>query len=265
MVKEETGSLEALPPLDAHAHLGPARTTGELASSGAVLAMTLSLDEAARVACRHEPLITWGVGCHPRKRKAQEAFSAERLGELAERAAIVGEIGLDTGPWVSLDLQLRTFRQALAVAAELGRPVSIHSYRATGLVLEELRRRPVPVPILHWWTGTAAETSEAVALGCYFSIQSAVARHSKFRTRVPPERILIESDHGYHDPPAAIPCRVEWVEHLVAQQYKLSVEDVRRLVWRNLATMVHQTGTWRLLPGPLAAVLAEVIPGIGRT
>ena len=250
--------METLPSLDAHAHLDPARSADELAGSGAVLAMTLSLDEAALVVGRCEPHVAWGVGCHPRKPRAQESFNPGRFRELAERAALVGEIGLDTGARVPLEVQLRTFRQALEVVADLPRLVSIHSYRATGLVIEELGRRPVAVPVLHWWTGSAQETQEAVALGCYFSIHSAVARHSKFRTRVPPERVLVESDHSYADPPAAIPCRVEWVEYLVAQQLGLDVQDVRRLAWRNLATIVRQTGTLGLLPEPLAALLAEV-------
>jgi TatD DNase family protein len=85
-----------------------------------------------------------------------------------------------------------------------------------------------------------------------------VARHSKFRTCVPLERILVESDHGYHDPSAAIPYRIEWVEYLVAQQYKLEVEEVRRLVWRNLAIIVRKTGTQDLIPKSIAAVLAEL-------
>lgn len=37
----------AVPSLDAHAHFAPARTAGELRDAGAVLAMTLSLEEAA--------------------------------------------------------------------------------------------------------------------------------------------------------------------------------------------------------------------------
>jgi TatD DNase family protein len=61
--------METLPPLDAHAHLDPDRISSELAGTGAVLAMTLSLDEAALVVDRYEPHITWGVGCHPRKLK----------------------------------------------------------------------------------------------------------------------------------------------------------------------------------------------------
>jgi hypothetical protein len=70
--------------------------------------------------------------------------------------------------------------------------------------------------------------------------------------------VLIESDHGYNDPPAAIPCRVEWVEYLVAQQLRLGVKDVRRLAWQNLGTIIYKTGTLRLLPEPLAAIIAGV-------
>jgi TatD DNase family protein len=222
--------------------------------------MTLSLEEAALAIDRHDPQIVWGVGCHPRRLRAQESFDAERFGDLAERTAVVGEIGLDVGSHYShapLETQLQTFREALKVVSDLPRIVSIHSYRATGLVIRELRQKPIAVPILHWWTGTVEETKEAVALGCYFSVHSAVARHSKFRTAVPPERILIESDHGYADPPAAIPCRIEWVEHLVAQQLSLSRRDVRRLAWQNLATIVQKTNTRKLLPEPLVEKMTD--------
>ena len=122
-------------------------------------------------------------------------------------------------------------------------------------MLEELRRRPIAAPVLHGWTGTAAKTREAVALGCTFSIHSAVARESKFRTAVPPERIRVESDHGWADSPAAIPCRIEWVEHLVAQQLGSSVGEVRRLVWENLARIIRGTGTEHLLAPSLGTLL----------
>jgi len=253
--------MKELPSLDAHAHLHHARTVDELVDSGSVLAMTLSLEEAAFAIGRHDPQIVWGVGCHPRRLGAQESFDAERFEELAERTAVVGEIGLDVGSHYSLappETQLQTFREALEVVSDLPRIVSIHSYRATGLVVRELRRKPIAVPILHWWTGTVEETREAVTLGCYFSVHSAVARHSKFHTVVPPERILIESDHGYADPPAAIPCRIEWVEHLVGQQLGLSRRDVRRLAWQNLARIVQKTNTRELLPELLVERMAHV-------
>jgi TatD DNase family protein len=244
------------PTLDSHAHIALKHTSKDLESSGAVLAMPLSLDEAA-LGIKHKDFnITWGVGCHPRFPKSQKTFDINQFKDLLEKTAIVGEVGLDTGPRVPLELQLRNFRQVLEVVSKFPRFVSIHSYRATSLVLRELRQIPIAVPVLHWWTGNADETSEAVELGCYFSIHSAVARHSKFRTRVPRERILVETDHGYNDPPAAIPCRIEWVEYLVAQQYKLEVKEVRELVWRNLAVIVQKTGTQDLLPESFRTVLS---------
>jgi TatD DNase family protein len=246
------------PTLDAHSHIAPRRSSKDLESSGAVLAMSLSLDEAAFVVDRKEPNIVWGAGCHPRFPQSQNTFDVKRFENLLEKTAIAGEIGLDTGSRVPLELQLENFRRVLDVVSKHPRLVSIHSYRATRLVLKELRQRPIAIPVLHWWTGSADETSEAVELGCYFSIHSAVARQSKFRTRVPLERILVESDHGYADPPAAIPCRIEWVEYLVAQQFKVEVKEIREIAWRNLAEIVKKTGTWNLLPESFAPVLFEL-------
>ncbi|MFX0124870.1 MAG: TatD family hydrolase, partial [Candidatus Hodarchaeota archaeon] len=179
--------------------------------------------------------------------------------DLVERAAIVGEVGLDTNSRVPIELQRQNFRQILEIISEIPRLISIHSYRATELVIKELRQKDLnnAIPVLHWWTGSADLTQEAVTLGCYFSIHSAVARHSKFRTRVPPERILIESDHGYRDPPSAIPCRIEWVEHLVGQQLKLNIKQVRHLVWRNLGSIIQKTGTRELFPKIFTDVLKK--------
>jgi len=255
--------MASLPSLDAHAHIDPRRTSSELSEAGAVLAMTLSLDEADKVVRRDEPLVAWGVGCHPRKLAAQRAFDPDHFAELAAQTAVIGEIGLDVAYQVPLELQLRTFRTALTCTAQKPRIVSIHSFgttsssqaRSTSLVLEELRRTPVIAPILHWWTGNAAETRQAVDLGCYFSVHSAVARRSLFRTQVPLERLLVESDHGWSDPPGAIPHRVIWVEYLLSASLGMDVHQIRQLVWHNFSTLVHQTGTRELLPPGLTALL----------
>jgi TatD DNase family protein len=244
-------TIPDLPTLDAHAHIAAVRTGVDLRGIGAVLAMTISLDEAEMAAGHDHDLITWGVGCHPRMPRYQNEFKSGRFSDLLQHSPIAGEIGLDGGSRVPMLQQTKVFREALEVLSGLPRLVSIHSYQATGMVLRELRNCPVNTPVLHWWTGSAIETSEAVELGCYFSIHSAVARQSKFRTRVPLERVLVESDHGYNDPPAAIPCRAEWVEYLVAQQYKMDVTDLRRKVWCNLAEIVRNTGTLDLYPKPL--------------
>jgi TatD DNase family protein len=240
-----------LPTLDAHAHLSPSRLPQELSRSGAVLAMSLSLDEAECALEQRHPLIARAVGCHPRFPRSQSGFNLQLFHALVDQTAIVGEIGLDTGSRVPFERQVDIFRQVLHVVAEKPRLVSIHSYKAMSFVLDELERCPVSIPVLHGWFGDVPQTKRAVALGCYFSIHSQVARHSKFRNHVPLERVLLESDHGYNDPPAAIPCRIEWVEYLVAQQYKLDVKELRQVVWKNFIRLVHDTNTEHFIPETL--------------
>ena len=74
----------------------------------------------------------------------------------------------------------------------------------------------------------------------------------------PPERILVESDHGYNDPPAAIPCRIEWVERLVAQQLRIDVTVVRLLVWRNYARIIHHNKLEGLMPPGFLEIIQAV-------
>jgi TatD DNase family protein len=138
--------MHILPTLDAHAHLDPARTAQELAEAGPVLGMTFSLSEAENVLSRNESSVAWGVGCHPRKLAAQQAFEQDRFAELAAKTAVIGEVGLDGGSRVTLELQLATYRGILEFAAENPHLLSIHAYRSTALVLDELRMRLVPAP-----------------------------------------------------------------------------------------------------------------------
>jgi len=253
------GSLAAAPQpaelatLDAHAHLDPRAPFAQLEACGAVLAMTLSLAEAEAVAqasAGRPANVMTAPGCHPRKAKAQADFDVERLRGLVGACPVVGEVGLDSGSRVPTADQLRTFRAVLGVVAEMPRLVSIHSFRSSGAVLDELRRSPIRVPVLHWWTGTAAETREAVDLGCCFSVHSAVVRRSTWRTLVPPERMLIETDAGWSDPPNAIPHKVAWMEHLLGAQLGRSAAEVRALAWSNFWRIVAETGTADLWPAP---------------
>lgn len=60
-----------------------------------------------------------------------------------------------------------------------------------------------------------------------------------------------------------IPCRVQWVEYLVAQQYRIGVRDPRQLCWYNLAVILRKTDTLHLMPERfrrLVAVASEEPP-----
>lgn len=247
--------MPPLPTLDAHAHVDARGHVGAFGGCGAVLGQTTSLDEAERSVRRREPNVCWGAGCHPRVAAAQAAFDPDRFRALLDRTPLAGEIGLDTGSRVPMERQREVFRTVLRAVADRPRLASVHAFPDVAPVLEELRRTPIAAPILHWWTGRAPETDRAVELGCYFSIHSAVARRSIWRTRVPMDRILVESDHGWRDPPDAIPLRIGWVEHLVAQNYGITVTELRTQVWRNLGALVALTATLDLLPAVFRSTL----------
>ncbi|MFY9587956.1 MAG: TatD family hydrolase [Actinomycetota bacterium] len=255
--------MRGLPPLDTHAHVNPDIDPSDLTRLGAVVfAMSRSLDEGAKALSRRDALVLWGVGCHPSVAQAQRSFDSAEFANHLERTALVGEIGLDGSARVPMEEQVHTFRQVLAVIAETPRLVSIHSYRATARVLDELKGIPIRAPILHWWLGTTEETEQAVALGCYFSLNPSVSRRTELLRRIPAERLLTETDHPFGDRrrPNAAPGRVEAVERLIAEELGTDDRTVRRQMWRNLLSVVRETRTGHLIPSDVAATLAAVPP-----
>ncbi|TMB76432.1 MAG: TatD family deoxyribonuclease [Chloroflexi bacterium] len=245
-------------PLDAHAHLDAMLPARAIARAGFVLAMTLSSDEARIALARADERAVWGVGCHPRRVRAVRAFDRDEFTELARRSPLIGEIGLDLTSRVPMPAQRATFRAALAVACALGRVVSIHPHRTSSAVLDELRRRMPPAAILHWWSGNDEETRRAVALGCYFSVHRAVARLRIWQD-VPPERLLVESDIRYADPPASSPTSVARTEVLLAARTAARPEEIRAGAWRALRAIIAASRSHALWPRPfLDQVRSEV-------
>lgn len=248
--------MSLLPPLDVHLHAAWEKVDA-LQGPGLALAMALSLEEAQEALAHPQPAVAWGVGCDPCRAQAVATFEVQRFAQLLRQSPVVGECGLDYASPVPMARQVEVFRHILRIVQDMPRLVSIHSVGTAQWVLEELHRTPIAAPILHWWKGTAAQTSQAMALGCYFSVHPAIARDSKFRTRVAPERILIETDLGYGDPPAASACRVEWVEHLLGQQLKQTPQQVRALVWGNFARLAGGLDLQPLLPPAFAGAMRQ--------
>ena len=249
--------MKVLPTLDAHIHLAHWRPTSELALAGAALAMTLSLDEASQAIGRNDPLVLWCVGCHPTDVGAQGRFELAEFRRLVEATAVVGEVGLDKKSEVPFERQLQVFRDVLEVVADGPRIVSIHSNHATAEVLEELQKKRIAAPVLHWWSGSDSRTKAAVELGCCFSLNSRIAGYSRFSTLVPTDRILFETDQGYDEPPAAIPGRIEEAERILAHKRGGEPLALRRAGWANLRKAVERTNTRRLLPEPLQELLQQ--------
>jgi TatD DNase family protein len=134
---------------------------------------------------------------------------------------------------------------------ERPRLVSIHSVGASSQVLDALERYPQAGAILHWWRGSTTETDRAIEMGCFFSLNAAEARRPKVIERIPPERVLTETDFPHtqrHDPAGDRPGVVGTIERALGQVWALDEWGVRRQIWTNLAALLEQTESAARMP-----------------
>jgi TatD DNase family protein len=195
-------------------------------------------DAARDEASRHRRLLTW--------RNAGLSFVAA----LAVWG-VVGEIGLDGRSKVPMEIQQRTMEAVLAVLTESPRLVSVHSFAATGPVLDVIGRHGLQGVVLHWWRGTESQTRRALDLGCYFSINAAEVAKPKVLDLLPRDRVLTETDHPFgdrHQTRPRRPGRVSVVEDALARCWGVNTGTVRRQVWDNFRRIAIQAAAADLLP-----------------
>lgn len=254
--------MSPLPSLDLHAHIDPSIAAHELVALGAaVFAVTRSLDEAETALRRADATTMWGVGCHPGLAGAQKGFAVERFADLIADTPFVGEVGLDGKSRVPMGTQLATLRAILGVLRDHPRITTIHSHAATAQVLSAIAEYGTPGVILHWWLGSARETTAAVDLGCYFSINAAMIKRDTLLRAIPLDRILTETDHPFGDrgvPGDRRPGLVTSVEQALAQLHSMSPLAVRMQLWRNLRTLSGEASVGALLPTVIRRHLAAV-------
>jgi TatD DNase family protein len=171
-----------------------------------------SLDAARRaadIAARHPGFCYHTAGVHPHDAMDFEpARDLEGIrAEIARGAVAIGECGLDYHYDHSpRDRQRAAFGAQLALAAELARPVVVHTREAeddTRAMVVEAGAGAV-VGVLHCVTGTAALAEAAVAAGWYVSFSGIVTfkrwTDDALLRLVPDDRLLVESDAPYLAP-----------------------------------------------------------------
>ena len=139
------------------------------------------------------PELVVSAGVHPWK--ADVTPWAEMEPVLRE-AAVIGEIGLDS-VWctVDLDVQRAVFRRQLALAAELGKPVILHTKGMEREILETIREYPNRY-LVHWYA-CGDWLQEYIDCGCWFTVGPDVGLDgdvAALARTVPLEKLLIESD-----------------------------------------------------------------------
>jgi TatD DNase family protein len=243
-----------LPVVDNHCHLDMARHGEPDTDIAAVLraAAAVGVDRVVHIGCdlpaaRQAPELATtypgmlaGVALHPNEIPALAAAGelADALAEIERIAAhprvrVVGETGLDyyrTEP-PGRGVQADAFREHIAIAKRLGKPLQIHDREAHEDVLAILAAEGAPeVTVLHCYSGDIAMARECVARGYYLSFAGPITFKSARDLRdalsvVPLDRVLVETDAPYLAPtphrgrtnaPALIPFTVRAMAGVLA-------------------------------------------------
>ncbi len=206
---------------DSHAHLAdPAfdddRTAvvhrARLAGARGVVCIGESLQAAVRasgIAGEHAGFCFWTAGVHPHEAASFDAGAHPgALAELLAGGAVaVGECGLDYHyHHVPRWKQRQAFAAQLALAADLKRPVVVHTRDAEedmAALVSEAGGAGV-VGVLHCFTGPRELAERALAAGWYLSFSGIVTFRKwdddELLRSVPDDRLLVESDSPYLAP-----------------------------------------------------------------
>lgn len=206
---------------DSHVHLASTAFTDEVdavidraraAGARALVCIGESPAAAARaraLAARYPGLVHHTCGLHPHEAAQwDDAVHPEHIREAVRLGACaVGECGLDYHyDYAPRDVQRRTLDAQLALAAELDRPIVLHTRDAeddTRAMLEAAHSAGVS-GVLHCYTGTVALAEAGLAAGWYVSFSGIVTFrnwHDEALLRlVPDDRLLVESDAPYLAP-----------------------------------------------------------------
>ncbi len=218
--------------------------------------------ESVATLAKRYPWVLPSFGVHPWYVKEQSANWREALEHqlAAFPEAGVGEIGLDR--WIEnpdVDLQVKFFREQLAIAARDNRPATIHCLRAWGLLEEALRSSPRPERgfLLHSYGGPEEMVAGLVKLGAYFSLSPYFFHERKARQlatfrQVPPDRLLLETDAPDMWPPDALnprplkdaggrplnhPANIDMVYHETARLLGMPEAELSAQVEQNFARL----------------------------
>jgi TatD DNase family protein len=152
------------------------------------------------------------VGTHPHNAGDETDVTADQLIQLSayQKCIAIGEAGLDYHYDKSpREAQARSFRVHIDAARQTGLPLVIHARNADDdverILAEETGKGAFPF-LLHCFSSGARLAEAGVELGGYVSFSGILAfKNSEdlrsIARRVPPDRLLVETDAPYLSPP----------------------------------------------------------------
>jgi TatD DNase family protein len=164
------------------------------------------LEVALRLADRY-PFLYATIGVHPHDASKATEETFVRLRELAAHPKVlaIGEIGLDYHyDFSPRDVQRAVFERQLGLAAEVGKPIVIHTREAWDDTLAQVRALPHG-GIMHCFTGDAGQARQALDRGFHLSFGGVLTFPKAESVReaarlAPDDRVLVETDCPYLAP-----------------------------------------------------------------
>ena len=114
---------------------------------------------------REELFLSFGI--HP---WYADRYRPEEAKEAYQECDYIGEIGMDS-VWcdVPLDIQQKRLKEQLQIAADLKKPVLLHTKGQEKRIAEVLHDFPYRICV-HWYSGTEQDLEPYLDLGCYFTL-----------------------------------------------------------------------------------------------
>lgn len=204
--------------IDTHCHLTDPRLHSQLAgvlaraaAAGVDRLVTIGTDPAdsrgSIELCRGRANVRCTVGVHPNHVREVGLDELPMLRELQADPAVVaiGECGLDYHYDVPRDRQRQFFVPQLQLAADVRKPVVIHSRESVDDCLAVMRDFPTVRAVFHCFTGTMDEAQRILDAGYLLGFTGPITykKNDNLRAVVaacPIDRLLVETDAPYLSP-----------------------------------------------------------------
>jgi TatD DNase family protein len=236
--------------IDSHTHLSSCEEPDEVLVAAAVDAgvdriVTVGMDGAtcrqALATAEDFPQVFAAVGRHPNNAHGFDGADLAELRALAahDRCVAIGETGLDyfrdRAPRAD---QERAFEAQIALAAETGKPLIIHTRAAEDDTLKMLREHAEGITVLLHCFSMPEHLDEALEHGWFISFAGNVTYPKNealadAAARVPADRLLVETDAPYLTPQPMRkhrnqPAFVVHTARFVAERRGVSYEELDR-------------------------------------
>lgn len=149
------------------------------------------------------------VGIHPECANEFTPEVKEEIKEMAKNKKVkaIGEIGLDYY-WKEnppKEVQMKVFREQMALAEELNLPVVIHDRDAHKDTLEVIKDFPKVTGVIHCFSGSLEFAKECIKLGYFIGFTGVITfKNAKklveVAKEIPLNKILVETDCPYMAP-----------------------------------------------------------------